>query len=96
MIKIIRATEQPIESYPYWSYPVDELDHILANAEDDGEDKTYLYFEGRLYEAPYMNTEDDYCDDEPEHEPYIRSSAYGDYGPSNPWDAPGMSVSDFI
>ena len=24
------------------------------------------------------------------------SSTNGDYGPSNPWDAPGMSVSDFI
>ena len=29
-------------------------------------------------------------------QPYTRSSTYGDYGPSNPWDAPGMSVSDFI
>lgn len=33
--------------------------------------------------------------DEDEDE-YIPSSTYGDYGPSNPWDAPGMSVSDFI
>ena len=24
------------------------------------------------------------------------SAAYHDYGPCNPWDAPGMSVSDFI
>lgn len=29
-------------------------------------------------------------------EEYIPSSARGDYGPSNPWDAPGMSVRDFI
>lgn len=27
---------------------------------------------------------------------YIPSSTYGDYSPSNPWDAPGMSKSDFI
>lgn len=27
---------------------------------------------------------------------YIPSSTNGDYGPSNPWDAPGMSVSDFL
>ena len=27
---------------------------------------------------------------------YISSSTNGDYSPSNPWDAPGMSVSDFI
>ena len=31
-----------------------------------------------------------------EDEPYIRSSTNGDYSPSNPWDAPGMSVSDFM
>lgn len=34
--------------------------------------------------------------DSEEDEHYIRSSTNGDYGPSNPWDAPGMSVSDFI
>ena len=26
----------------------------------------------------------------------IRSSTNGDYSPSNPWDAPGMSIKDFI
>ena len=30
--------------------------------------------------------EDDYCP----------SSTGGDYSPSNPWDAPGMSIKDFI
>ena len=30
--------------------------------------------------------EDDYCP----------SSTGGDYSPSNPWDAPGMSIRDFI
>ena len=29
-------------------------------------------------------------------EPYISSCTNGDYSPSNPWDAPGMSISDFI
>ena len=28
--------------------------------------------------------------------PYVPCSTYGDYSPSNPWDAPGMSVRDFI
>lgn len=32
--------------------------------------------------------------DDDEH--YIPSSSNGDYGPGNPWDAPGMSISDFI
>lgn len=29
-------------------------------------------------------------------EEYSSSSTYGDYSPSNPWDAPGMSARDFI
>lgn len=35
-------------------------------------------------------------DDEWDEEEYIPSSTNGDYSPSNPWDAPGMSVKDFI
>lgn len=31
-----------------------------------------------------------------ENKRHYRSSTFGDYSPSNPWDAPGMSVSDFI
>lgn len=31
-----------------------------------------------------------------EDEHYIRSSTNGDYSPSNPWEAPGLSISDFI
>ena len=27
---------------------------------------------------------------------YYTSSTGGDYSPSNPWDAPGMSIKDFI
>lgn len=27
---------------------------------------------------------------------YTPSASRGDYSPSNPWDAPGMSISDFI
>jgi hypothetical protein len=33
---------------------------------------------------------------ERENDDYTPSSTNGDYSPSNPWDAPGMSVSDFI
>jgi hypothetical protein len=35
--------------------------------------------------------DEDLGDDE-----YIPSSTNGDYSPSNPWDAPGMSIKDFI
>lgn len=31
-----------------------------------------------------------------ESEEYIPCSENGDYSPSNPWDAPGMSIRDFI
>ena len=35
-----------------------------------------------------------------EYDPYRgrerTSCTYGDYSPSNPWNAPGMSISDFI
>lgn len=33
--------------------------------------------------------------DEDEEE-YVPSAENGDYSPSNPWDAPGMSINDFI
>ena len=42
-----------------------------------------------LVEAAKMRYESD-------DKQYIRSSTNGDYSPSNPWDAPGMSISDFI
>jgi hypothetical protein len=29
-------------------------------------------------------------------EDYISSASGGDYGPSSPWNAPGMSIRDFI
>ena len=34
-------------------------------------------------------------EDEDEDE-YIPSAENGDYSPSNPWGAPGMSINDFI
>lgn len=41
--------------------------------------------------------DDDYWDDDYDRDDdYTPSSTNGDYGPSNPWDAPGMSVKDFI
>lgn len=38
--------------------------------------------------------DEEWFDDDDEE--YIPSSSRGDYGPSNPWDAPGMSLKDFI
>lgn len=64
-------------------------------------------YAGNAFNYPYGNDpynpddayeydiEDDPYSEDWEEEDY-RSSTRGDYGPSNPWDAPGMSVKDFI
>jgi hypothetical protein len=97
MIKVILADKRPIENHVYWSYPFEELDHIFENAEDGD---VYLYYDGRLYEAPYLDIDGRNCfvleKNNKMDEEYIPSSTNGDYSPGNPWDAPGMSPSDFI
>ena len=61
------------------------IDYEMSSCEED-EIKAARdcprYEEGK----PSCLEEDDYCP----------SSTYGDYSPSNPWDAPGMSIRDFI
>ena len=39
----------------------------------------------------YINGEEEECEEE-----YCPSSTNGDYSPSCPWNAPGMSIKDFI
>ena len=70
---------------------------------EDGEEEAYRYMadvaELSDTEAEYLGLDmeryreatDDDVDD-----PVAPSSTDGDYGPANPWDAPGMSASDFI
>ena len=53
------------------------------------------------YDAMYGEQCRYYCglgvdEDEEEDEEYVPSSSNGDYGPSNPWDAPGCSIDMFI
>lgn len=59
MIKVAFSNREPIENDNYWSYPFEEIDHVLENAEDGD---TYLYYEGRLYEAPYLDADDDFIE----------------------------------
>ena len=54
---------------------------------DAGEDGYYATEHTHFY----IEKVDDVEDDE-----YTPSSTNGDYSPSNPWDAPGMKLSDFI
>ena len=50
----------------------------------------------------YMNdwiedtSDDDEWEEDWDGEDYVPSSTNGDYSPSNPWDAPGLSIKDFI
>lgn len=79
---------------------VGELRQLLANLSDDtkvlvtGDDYCWFHIEEDK-SAICIDIEDlEDCYDG--YEGYIRSSTNGDYSPSNPWDAPGMSISDFI
>jgi hypothetical protein len=79
-----------------WDYPLSEIDHIVknglnvvlvdcmvVNSETDEFEHVYRWFE----------VPEDFKDEEDE---YVPSAENGDYSPSNPWDAPGMKMSDFI
>ena len=52
MIKFKIADHKPREDADCWSYPVEELDYLFETSESD---MVYLYYDGRLYEAPYLN-----------------------------------------
>ena len=53
-----------------------------------------------LYEMDRCNARDPECSryepDTDDDDNYCPSSTARDYGPGNPWDAPGMSIKDFI
>ena len=61
-------------------------------------------FESMLEECESRQQEEEFgknCDSlrdrgDYEDREYVRNSTAGDYSPSNPWDAPGMSIRDFI
>ena len=48
------------------------------------------------YNPDRFNDFEEYEDDLDPDPYYTRSATYGDYSPSSPWNAPGMSVHDFI
>lgn len=80
----LEAGEEHIQDiFPDWS--LDDRERLISGACPECWDKV---FGGD-------DDGDDCLFDEDEDE-YTPSSTAGDYGPSNPWNAPGMSVSDFI
>ena len=50
----------------------------------------------KLYEIADIETDDEWDEYDCDDEDYIPSSTNGDYSPSDPWNAPGMSAKDFI
>ena len=66
-----------------------DVDGIRSECEEDDIDR--LYHDASEDELREMGAFDNLNDDD-----YIPSSTNGDYSPRNPWDAPGMKISDFI
>lgn len=98
----IECIHKHLEKYGFddlWDYPLTEIDHIVENNLNvvlvdcsHYEDDMYVN-EYRWFEVPedFEDEEEDEDNDE-----YVPSSENGDYSPSNPWDAPGMKMSDFV
>ena len=71
---------------------------------EDDEEEAYRYMvdvvELSAIEAEYFELDMERYraveDEEDDDSGTVPSSTDGDYSPTNPWDAPGMSVSDFI
>lgn len=78
---------------------VGDLKELLKDIPDEtqivvtGDDYCWFHIEqdGSVICLDVEELDDAYEDDE-----YVPSAENGDYSPSNPWDAPGMSTKDFI
>jgi hypothetical protein len=68
-----------------------KLAKALREAEVDGTLSDLAYQIEYEFDIDGTRSEDEEYDDE-----YVPSSTNGDYSPSNPLDAPGMSIKDFI
>lgn len=71
------------DNYPY-DFNREDTDNKYD--EDDRVSEEFDYLDSD-YDEEYEELDDD---------EYIPSSTAGDYSPGNPWDVPGMSISDFI
>lgn len=94
--------------YDYYCYAQDVWNHLdneqktyttVEMMDDIISEYEYLlrhdcYWVDAVREAIENNCYDP--NEEEEEEEYVPSATNGDYSPSNPWDAPGMKISDFI
>jgi len=85
--------------------PYDRILEIAVLLKDglveDGMDEAYEYMcntvELSENEAEILGLDmEEYREKPDSKDHYTPSSTYGDYSPSHPWDAPGMSIKDFI
>ena len=67
--------------------PWARMSEIADAVELSDTEAEYLGLDMRQYRATIGENADD---------PAAPFSAGGDYGPADPWDAPGMSISDFL
>ena len=85
--------------YPEGQYTTEIIDEINARADITPMMRVAMECCSMVAQSdPDLDWEKHYAmcmriDDEEE---YCPSATRGDYSPSNPWDAPGMSMSDFI
>ena len=70
------------------------LAKALREAEVEGTLSDLAYQIEYEFDIDGLRSEDEEIDEDDEE--YVPSAENGDYGPSNPWDAPGCSIHDFI
>ena len=70
------------------------LAKALREAEVEGTLSDLAYQIEYEFDIDGIRSENEEYEDDDEE--YVPSSTNGDYSPGNPWDAPGMSPSDFI
>ena len=64
---------------------------------EDEEEAARRWYSGENYEEEEELQDEEFQDEEEfDDYEYCPSATAGDYSPSNPWDAPGMSIRDFI
>lgn len=99
---ISEDTYRPKKSTEVYDIRVDKNGTEYAkNPEYDQYDDIGVYYSTGAFNYPYESMVDDsdedgWDDDLEEDDYYTPSATAGDYGPSNPWDSPGMSIHDFI
>lgn len=93
--KYFPELRKAMEKFEEDDWDNDKVWTFLINTEDEYGDTYEIWIDGYgNYRWDYYIPEVDEDEDDDYH--YTPSATRGDYSPSCPWKAPGMSVSDFI